>query len=575
MPTPEASDATTVDPTTLPDADPGSDPAAETTVDTGVDPVSDDDAHQRHERHEFGASSAPPRPGEDRDRPAGPAYADADEPGFTAAVDLAARRLGGMVLSATDEFFGPKEALLDPQPPSYDATAYYDRGKVMDGWETRRRREQGTDHAVVRLGVAGVLEALVVDTTHFRGNAPAAVSCEGCVTGGGPPGPDTTWWPLLPRTDVRPDHRQTIAIDAVSRVTHLRFSMIPDGGVARLRALGRPLVDLHEAADLHGRLDLAAAINGGRAVGCSDEFFSSPHNLIMVGDAIDMADGWETRRRRGAGEDWAILELAASGSIDRIELDTTHYKGNHPHRVVVEGTHAPNASLETLRGGTWTTIVAARPTEPHHRHVVEVTPTEPVTHLRLRVLPDGGVARLRAYGTIDEDGWRRHGLAMLDAADDDLARARLHATCGSRRWVERMLDARPFSTIDELHTVARRIWDALDPEDHLEAFAAHPRIGERSDSAASRREQAAVDDAERAVLEALEAGNRDYEERFGHVFLIRAAGRSADEMLAALQQRLDHDPATERRIAAEQQAEITALRLEHLIRHGVRHHQPD
>jgi allantoicase len=528
----------------------------------------------RDAAHDLGAHE--PRPdatsvADDGLAPAGPAFADQSQPGFRSAMDLAARRLGGMVLWANDEFFGPKEALLDPAAPVYDVDAYYDRGKVMDGWETRRRRTEGHDTAVVRLGIAGIVEALVVDTTHFRGNAPAACFLEGAVTDGAAPDASTTWFPLLDTTAIRPHERQVLHVGATTRVTHVRFGIVPDGGVARLRVLGCPLVDLHAVADPHGRLDLAAAINGGRAIGCSDEFFSSPHNLIMVGDSRDMADGWETRRRRGPGEDWAVLELAATGHIDRLELDTTHFKGNHPHRVVIDGVHAPGAGLADIDDRAWTTLVEPSPTEPHARHLFSVDATDPVSHLRLRVQPDGGVARLRAFGTIDDDGWRRHGVTMLDAASTATAHAHLLDCCGSQRFVEGMLARRPFGSLDALLRAAEEVWSGVGPQDHLEAFGAHPRIGERSASAASQREQAGVDAAEQQVLDALAAGNRAYEERFGHVFLIRAAGRDARQMLDALEERLTNDADTERRIAAEQQGEITRLRLEHLVRHGVSH----
>ena len=234
--------------------------------------------------------------------------------GFTPEIDLAARRLGGMVLSATDEFFAPKERLLEPSDPVFDPDGFDDRGKVMDGWETRRRRSDGHDSCIIRLGAPGVISAAVVDTTHFRGNAPASCWLEGCVTDGSAPDEDADWFPLLAESALNPNAVQPLEAEEHLRATHVRFSIAPDGGVARLRLRGRPLPDLHEAADLNGRLDLAASINGGRAVAVSDEFFSSPHNLVMVGDARTMADGWETRRRRGPGEDWAIFELATTAA---------------------------------------------------------------------------------------------------------------------------------------------------------------------------------------------------------------------------------------------------------------------
>lgn len=484
-------------------------------------------------------------------------------------VDLAARRLGGMVLAANDEFFAPKEQLLEPAPAVFDPHAYADRGKVMDGWETRRSHAaDNVDWCVVRLGVPGVVDQVVVDTSFFRGNFPEAFALDGCVSEG-PPTDATTWFPLRGRTPLQGDAVQRFPVTADPRVTHVRLSIFPDGGVARLRVLGRGMPDLHRRADATGRLDLAAAVNGGRAVACSDAFYSSPNNLIQVGDARDMSDGWETRRRRGPGEDWAVLVLAAAGTVERLEIDTTHFKGNHPDRIVVEALQAPDIDPGDLPEDGWTTLLEPTPVEPHQRHVFDVADAVEATHLRLRVLPDGGVARLRAFGSVSEDGWRRFGLRMLRAATPPAAGAALLACCGSTRWVEQMLAARPFDDPDDLQQVAGRIWDGLAPPDWLEAFAAHPRIGERATTKRwSADEQAGAGSAEQATLEALAQGNRDYEERFGHVFLIRAAGRSAEEMLAALRERLANDPDTELHVAAAQQREITALRLDKLLREG-------
>jgi allantoicase len=496
--------------------------------------------------------------------------------GFTGLIDLAARRLGGMVLDADDEFFAAKENLLDPMDPRFDPDHYGDRGKEMDGWETRRRRDlPGVDRCIVRLGVPGVVEAVIVDTAFFRGNYPDAFELEGCVSEGRAPTEDTPWFPLRERTPLRGDELQRFAVDQPRRVTHVRFTIVPDGGVARLRILGRGLPDLHRAADGNGRLDLVAAINGGRAVACSDEFFSSPHNLVMVGDARSMADGWETRRRRGPGEDRAVLELAAAGTVERLEVDTTHFKGNYPDRIIVEALHRPDADpVELLADDpAWVTLVPESPMQPHLRHVFDAVERVEATHLRLRVLPDGGVARLRAFGVVSDDGWRRHGLSVLDSVPDELAEATLLTCCGSSRWAHEVAARRPFGTVARLHEVADEVWAGVDREDVLEAFAAHPRIGDRSTSHAdagaarwSSEEQSGTATAEEETLAALAEGNRAYEERFGHVFLIRAAGRSADEMLAALRERLANDPATELPVAAEQQRQITALRLDKLLR---------
>lgn len=491
----------------------------------------------------------------------------------TGLVDLAARRLGGMVLAASDEFFAAKENLLEPLPPVFDPLAYSDRGKVMDGWETRRRRDPSGDPShdwcIVRLGVTGIIDAVLVDTSHFRGNYPAAFELWGTLTDGGPPGEDADWVQLRPRSDLRGDAAQRFDVDAPLRVSHVRFDIHPDGGVARLRLLGRPLVDLRLAADHSGRLDLAAIINGGRAVGCSDAFFSAPTNLLMVGDGRDMSDGWETTRRRGPGHDVAIIELATTGRAERIELDTTNFKGNHPDRCDVLALDAPDADPDELPADGWTPLVLGHPMQPHARHVIDVEEPTVATHLQLRIHPDGGVARLRARGFVTEEGWQRNTVALLDAASDDRAHEVLLACCGSTAWVEAMLERRPFGRPSRLLDAADSCWTNPQPDDVLEALAAHPRIGERSASRWSTREQADAQAGEQTVLDRIAEGNRLYEERFGHVFLIRAAGRSAEEILDALEERLDHPHQTEIAVAAEEQRQITALRLQALLREGV------
>jgi 2-oxo-4-hydroxy-4-carboxy-5-ureidoimidazoline decarboxylase len=163
--------------------------------------------------------------------------------------------------------------------------------------------------------------------------------------------------------------------------------------------------------------------------------------------------------------------------------------------------------------------------------------------------------------------WQR-----LDLASADEARRLLQACCGSTRWVERMLARRPFGRVDKLLATARTEWFALTPDDWREAFSQHPKIGDRDSLRRrfptthhlSEQEQSGVADASEAVLDALSDGNRAYEARFGYIFIVCATGRTADEMLRMLRARLDNDAEGELRVAAEEQAKITALRLERL-----------
>jgi allantoicase len=492
-------------------------------------------------------------------------------------LDLAARRLGGMALAASDEFFAPKERLLEPAAPVFVPGRYTDRGKWMDGWETRRRRAPGHDWCLVRLGVPGVVRGVLVDTAHFKGNQPEACSLDGLAAegdlAGADPAAEDGWAELVARTELAPDAEHHLEVADQVRVTHVRLRIYPDGGVARLRVHGEPLPDLRMLAGPPAWLDLAAATAGGEVIACSDMFFSSRHNLVMPGDAADMGEGWETRRRRGPGHDWAVVRLAAEAAVERVEVATTHFKGNFPESCEVEACSAPAAGRQEAPEAGWWTLVPRSPLRPHALHAFPVEADRPATHVRLVIHPDGGVSRLRVFGRVTDEGWRRWGVGWLDALPAPRAEAELLACCASRAWAAGVAAARPFGDAATLVATADEVWARLGPDDWLEAFAAHPRIGAGGPAGGVRgtpnwsaREQAGVAAADPAVLAELAEGNRVYEERFGHVFLICATGLSADAMLSALRERLGNDPATELRVAAEEQRKITRLRLEKLFR---------
>ncbi len=325
---------------------------------------------------------------------------------FTDLIDLAAERLGGAVISANDEFFASKENLLKAAVPEWREGLYTDRGKWMDGWETRRRREAGYDWCVIRLGLPGVVRGVVVDTSYFRGNFPEACSIDGCETEG-TPGPDAllgaVWKEILPRSPLVGDTRNEFAINAANRLTHLRFNIFPDGGVARLRVLGDVVPDSSRITGARGEVDLAAMENGAFVMLCSDMFFGHRQNLILPGRSTHMGDGWETKRRRGPGHDWSIIRLAAPGTIHRVEVDTDHYRGNAPAACSLEGSNAPAAISDDLTAASrsWREILPRTSLEPHARHSFEreLGPRVAFSHVRLNIFPDGGVARLRLFGT--------------------------------------------------------------------------------------------------------------------------------------------------------------------------------
>ena len=327
---------------------------------------------------------------------------------FTDLIDVAAERLGGAVLLANDEFFAPKERLLMAAPAEWREGVYTEVGKWMDGWETRRRRTEGFDWCIVRLGIPAVVRGVVVDTAWFRGNYPESCSIDACEVDGVPALSDltdarrATWREILPRQSLQGDSKNPFSISDGARSTHLRLNIYPDGGVARLRVHGQAKPDPRLLRP--GReINLAAMELGAFVVVCSDMFFGHRQNLILPGRSTHMGDGWETKRRRGPGHDWTIVRLAARGRIERVEIDTDHYKGNAPGSCLVDVCDAPNANVEQLTdmAAKWSPLLVQTPIQPHSRHVYDApSDLAPATHVRLSIFPDGGIARLRAYGTV-------------------------------------------------------------------------------------------------------------------------------------------------------------------------------
>ena len=328
---------------------------------------------------------------------------------FTELVDLASEKLGGVVLFANDDFFASKDNLLKQTAPIFIEDKYSDRGKWMDGWESRRKRTPGHDYCIIRLGLAGIIRGIVVDTSFFRGNYPEHCSLEGGNFPGQPTAEDLQseaikWVPLLPQLPLAGDSKNPFQVDSDQTFTHLRFNIFPDGGVARLRVYGEVVPDWERLSQT-GDIDLAAVENGGRVLSCSDMFFGHRHNLIMPGRAANMSDGWETKRRRGPGHDWTIIKLGRPGTLRRLEIDTAHFKGNFPDSCSLEATNAPYESEESLSdpARAWHGVLARTKLQAHTRHFFEkeLSNVGPVSHLRFNIYPDGGVSRLRAWGRIE------------------------------------------------------------------------------------------------------------------------------------------------------------------------------
>ena len=337
--------------------------------------------------------------------------ADHSTPSFITLADLASSRVGARTTAASDEFFAPKSTLLKPAPAIFVPGKFTSRGKWVDGWESRRRRTPGHDWCVVALGIRGRIRGLNVNTAHFTGNFPSHCSVDALdtarpVSRAVAASEAAPWAPLLAKSALRGDADNFFAVDDMRPWTHLRLNIFPDGGVARLRAYGEAVVDWAAVARAGRAVDLAAIEHGGLVLGASDMHFGARDNMIMPGRATDMGDGWETRRRRGPGHDWAVVRLGAPGRVSRVEIDTNHFKGNYPDSASLETCLAPGATtLDALASVEWTALLPSTKLKAHHRHFFtsELRLAGPASHVRLNIFPDGGVSRLRVYGTLAQD----------------------------------------------------------------------------------------------------------------------------------------------------------------------------
>jgi allantoicase len=317
-------------------------------------------------------------------------------------IDLAQPRLGSKVVWATDDFFADKSRLISPEDPVFIVGKYDDHGKWMDGWESRRKRVPGHDWCVIRLGSRGVISAFEIDTSHFTGNYPPHASIDVCVSDEEHPGEDAGWINLVPKLALKGDDRIVVPVANPQAFTHVKLHIYPDGGVARLRVWGRVDVDFEP---LRGKtVDLLAMENGGRGLIANDEHYGRPENLTAPGRGVNMGDGWETRRRREPGHDWAILELGHPGVIEAVLVDTAHFKGNYPDRCSIQAAAEASGTPEEIAAAaeTWPVLLPEQKLQADHVHRFdkEVQALGPVRFVRLNIFPDGGVSRLRLFGKI-------------------------------------------------------------------------------------------------------------------------------------------------------------------------------
>jgi len=325
-----------------------------------------------------------------------------ESPAFAQLTDLAAERLGGKVIYATDDFFAEKENLIMPTRGIFIADKYTDRGKWMDGWESRRKRTPGHDWAVIQLATSGKINGFDIDTNFFLGNHPPHASIEAINlddAGSVSDWDSLAWKEILPKSHLDAGSQNFYECNSDEIYTHIRLHIYPDGGVARLRVYGEVFKNWNNFST-DQEIDLAAALNGGKAVACNDMFFSSMSNLIMPNRGANMGDGWETKRNRTPNNrDWVILKLAHKGIVDRVVVDTCHFKGNYPDSCSIE---ACTVEGDNIVGAHWQTLLPQQKlsADNEHEFASELNDVGSITHVRLNIFPDGGISRLRIFGKI-------------------------------------------------------------------------------------------------------------------------------------------------------------------------------
>ncbi|NML97722.1 allantoicase [Paraburkholderia sp. RP-4-7] len=338
-------------------------------------------------------------------------------------VDLASRWLGGSVIAASDESFGEKENLLTPTAANFVPGRYNYRGEIVDGWETRRRREGGNDWAVIRLGCPGVITSVDVDTHFFTGNFPEHCLVEACGVEGYPSEKELMsesieWVQIVPRSALKGDTHNIFQVNDKRRFTHIRLSAFPDGGIARLRVRGQAMPDPRLFDGL--TIDLASQDHGGVLVASSDGFYSSASNLNRPDKARTMGEGWETRRRRDDGHDYAVFRLAFPGRVRSIEIDTAHFKYNASGAAALSGCLWTDGA--PVDAADWHPLLPKVALQPDTRHVFpQAKPSQLISAVKFDVFPDGGISRLRVWGEIDHQARKKAGNLWWKSMPDNQA----------------------------------------------------------------------------------------------------------------------------------------------------------
>ncbi|EIE83089.1 hypothetical protein G6F46_004921 [Rhizopus delemar] len=315
-------------------------------------------------------------------------------------IDLASSALGSSIVKVTDEFFAPAINMINPAPPIHAPGKFVETGAWMDGWETKRHNPN-YDWAIIKLGFPGSFQGFDIDTHYFTGNQAPFASVDAAFI---PEGTDAesdqvNWVEILPKVPLPPTQHNLFVLEKETEIyTHLRLNNIPDGGIARFRAYGHvsPIKPTKESKCI----DLAFCGNGARVVDVSDEHYTPGSNILLPGRGKNMGDGWETKRSRTPGHtDHVTIKLAAKGHLLKAAVDTSHYCGNYPNKIILQATCSEQFNPTDSE---WVTLIEPASVGPNGLFYFDLPHTENTfTHAKIIIVPDGGIKRLRLYGVPD------------------------------------------------------------------------------------------------------------------------------------------------------------------------------
>jgi len=317
-------------------------------------------------------------------------------------INLAEPKLGSKVIFKTDDFFASASRIINPNPPIFKEGIFDTHGKWMDGWETRRRRRKGFDYLIIKLGKPGKIFNVDIDTSHFNGNQPTHASLQACYSNK-KPNNKTRWIKILDKKKLGPNKNHNFIIKNKSVFTHVKLNIFPDGGVARLRVYGE--VEIKKINFGNKLINLTSVLNGASIVGCNNEHFGRAENILAPGKGKNMGDGWETRRSRGKNFDWLIIKLGRTGTINKIEIDTHHFKGNYPDRCSLQAAYISKkiSNYSVVKKSTkWKSILNKVKLNANKKHGFnnKIMKKNKINFIRINIYPDGGISRIRAFGKV-------------------------------------------------------------------------------------------------------------------------------------------------------------------------------